>query len=631
MNDKEISNVVGGNAGTPISSEAKTISSYDNDGNAVTLLKNDVAVSVSYSSSDMTTALGVLTLAKLKKVRMGSWDETADNWETLPTTVAYKDSSGKFIEPSVSASTVAYTGQTSHFSSFNPIAPSDGSAPAVITNVAAVAGNNSVSITWTAGGEGDLQGYDVYRSTSANGTYSSLGSSTSNSYTDSSAVNGATYYYKITATDTGGLESDLSSASNAATPTGAGGGGAGGGGSVSSPPVLGAVPVSVDGNAAKSSSIITLKFSVTNAVQMAISEKADFSGAAWESYSSTKKQTLSSGLGSKIVYVKFRSASGETTAIKTIDITVVSEATAEEKKAAEKSITVEKTATTTCSLTPGSVYKLGNSAAVFYVTSDCAKRPFNKANVFFTYFTSWSDVKTTTAGVLNDLKNDTLGFMPWGPKYDPKYGALVKIVTDPKVYLLLGTEKYWITSETVFEGLGYAWNWVEDIDEALLNKYTVGSEITYINHHPNYTLIKYKNSAKVYRLEPDPKDAAKQVKRYIKDEAAFNALTFRWDRIVVADSKEAYADGEILTAPASIKKVDSGTYKFSLTLQQGDSGAEVTKLQEKLKALGYLSVEPTGTFGAKTKEAVVQFQQAYKLAPYPGVVGKATRDMLNSL
>ena len=631
MNDKEISNVVGGNAGTPVSGEAKTINSYDNDGNTVTLLNDDVAVSASYSNSDMTTALGTLTLAKLGKVQMGSWDDTADNWQTLPTTIAYKDSSGKFIEPSTSASTVAYTGQTSHFSSFNPIVPSDGVAPSIITNVAAVAGNNSVSLTWTAGSEGDLQGYDVYRSTSPAGTYSSLGSSTSNSYTDSTAVNGTTYYYKITATDTGGLESDLSSASNAATPTGAGSGGAGGGGSASSPPVLGAVPVSVDGDAAKSSQIAALKFSVSNAVQMAISENADFSGVAWESYSSTKKYTLSSGLGAKKIYVKFRSASGETTAIKTVDITVISEATAEEKKTAEKSTAVEKITTVTCSLAPGSAYKLKNSAAVFYITPDCAKRPFNKANVFFTYFTSWSDVKTVTAGELNNLKNDTLGFMPWGPKYDPKYGALVKIVSDPKVYLLLGDKKYWIISEDVFNALSYKWNWIEDIDEALLAKYQLGEEITDISKHPSYTLIKYKNSAKVYRLEPDPKDAAKQVKRYIKDEAAFNTLTFRWDRIVTIDSKETYADGETLTAPASVKKTDSGVYKFSLTLQQGDSGTEVTKLQEKLKALGYLSVEPTGTFGAKTKEAVVKLQQAYKLSPYPGVVGKATRDTLNGL
>ena len=128
-------------------------------------------------------------------------------------------------------------------------------------------------------------------------------------------------------------------------------------------------------------------------------------------------------------------------------------------------------------------------------------------------------------------------------KYDPKYGALVKIVTDPKVYLLLGTEKYWITSETVFNTLNYAWNWIEDIDSRLLNKYTTGSEITDTLHHPNYTLIKYENDAKVYRLEPNNTDTAKQVKRWIVDENAFNSLNFRWDRIVVVGDSEVYETG----------------------------------------------------------------------------------------
>lgn len=197
----------------------------------------------------------------------------------------------------------------------------------------------------------------------------------------------------------------------------------------------------------------------------------------------------------------------------------------------------------TCPLDIGSAYKVGSSPAVYYVTSDCEKRPFSKSNVFFTYFDKWSDVKPVAKEKLDAMKNDTLGFMPWGPKYDPKYGALVKIVTDPKVYLLLGTEKYWITEETVFNGLGYAWNWIEDIDKALLDKYTTGSEISYTGHHPNYTLIKYDSSAKVYRLEPDSSDSSKQVKRHIKDEAAFKGLNFRWDRIVNVPTTEVYTDG----------------------------------------------------------------------------------------
>lgn len=200
-----------------------------------------------------------------------------------------------------------------------------------------------------------------------------------------------------------------------------------------------------------------------------------------------------------------------------------------------------------CALTLKGAYKTSDSPAVYYITENCEKRPFSKSNVFFTYFNSWGDVKVVAKSKITTLKDDTLGFMPWGPKYDPKYGALVKIVTDPKVYLLLGTEKYWITDEDVFNKLNYKWNWIEDIDKALLDKYLTGSEISYTNHHPNYTLVKYAKSPKVYRLEPDAADSTKQVKRHIKDEIAFKALNFRWDRIVTIADTETYAEGAQLT------------------------------------------------------------------------------------
>ena len=201
-----------------------------------------------------------------------------------------------------------------------------------------------------------------------------------------------------------------------------------------------------------------------------------------------------------------------------------------------------------CALGKEMAYKRPGSSAVYYITTECAKRAFNNSRVFFTYFDKWGDVKSTTKAMLDGIANDTLGFMPWGPNFDPQYGALVKIVTDPKTYLLLGTEKYWITSEDVFTKLGYKWNWIEDIDSRLLDKYTVGSEINYTNRHPNFTLVKYAGDPKVYRLESDPADAAKQVKRHIKDEKAFKALKYRWDRIVTLTDGEQYTAGDQLMA-----------------------------------------------------------------------------------
>ena len=199
-----------------------------------------------------------------------------------------------------------------------------------------------------------------------------------------------------------------------------------------------------------------------------------------------------------------------------------------------------------CSLQAQQAYKLSASPSVYYITADCTKRTFKNSKIFFTYFDSWSDVKLISRAKLDNISNDSLDFMPLGPKYDPKYGALVKTVKDPKVYLLLGTEKYWITDPTVFNNLNYSWNWIEDIDEALLSKYTVGSEITYTNHHPNYTLIKYKDSPKVYRLEPNKDDSGKQVKRWIPTEKIFASLNFRFDRVVTISDEETYDESDNL-------------------------------------------------------------------------------------
>lgn len=191
----------------------------------------------------------------------------------------------------------------------------------------------------------------------------------------------------------------------------------------------------------------------------------------------------------------------------------------------------------TCALSKKAAYKHSASPAVYYITEDCTKRAFTNPTIFMTYFDSWGDVQSTSKTSLDAIANDALGFMPYGPKYDPKYGALVKIVSDPKVYLLLGTERYWIASETVFNALKYSWNWIEDVAVDLLNEYTEGSEITDLAKHPNYTLIKYDNDPKVYRLENG-------MKRHIANEAAFNELNFRWDRIVTVDDTETYPDGE---------------------------------------------------------------------------------------
>lgn len=74
---------------------------------------------------------------------------------------------------------------------------------------------------------------------------------------------------------------------------------------------------------------------------------------------------------------------------------------------------------------------------------------------------------------------------------------------------------------------------------------------------------------------------------------------------------------------------------LSKDLQPGDSGPEVYRLQEELKKLNFLWIEPNGYYGKYTENAVYKFQQSNYLAadkksPGVGVFGPITREKLNS-
>ena len=65
----------------------------------------------------------------------------------------------------------------------------------------------SVNLFWNS--SSDVTGYNVYRSTSTNGTYSKINSTLNGttSYTDSAVASGQTYYYEATAVNSSGQES----------------------------------------------------------------------------------------------------------------------------------------------------------------------------------------------------------------------------------------------------------------------------------------------------------------------------------------------------------------------------------------------------------------------------------------
>jgi len=91
------------------------------------------------------------------------------------------------------------------------------SAPlAAVTGLGATAGNNSVALTWSAAS--GATSYTVKRSTTSGAETTLVTGVTAAAYTDSTALNGSTYYYivqGVNATGTGGNSSEVNS-----TPTG---------------------------------------------------------------------------------------------------------------------------------------------------------------------------------------------------------------------------------------------------------------------------------------------------------------------------------------------------------------------------------------------------------------------------
>ncbi len=86
--------------------------------------------------------------------------------------------------------------------------------PATPTNLAASGGNSQVALTWTS--SSGAASYKVYRAGVTGGPYSQVGAPANNSYTDSTAVNGTTYFYVVTSVNSAGESGNSNEAS--ATP-----------------------------------------------------------------------------------------------------------------------------------------------------------------------------------------------------------------------------------------------------------------------------------------------------------------------------------------------------------------------------------------------------------------------------
>lgn len=101
---------------------------------------------------------------------------------------------------------------------------------------------------------------------------------------------------------------------------------------------------------------------------------------------------------------------------------------------------------------------------------------------------------------------------------------------------------------------------------------------------------------------------------------------------VVDDATRTALNSEGAGTVVSSTSTASTRTTFTDQLYLGSTGEQVRQLQGVLKSLGYFDYPSiTGYFGPVTKAAVVKFQEAKGLKPYPGWVGPGTRQALNNL
>jgi len=111
---------------------------------------------------------------------------------------------------------VSYHGAESTAATTSAFRPNDTVAPAAPSNLTGQGTASGITLLWNDNTETDLAGYNIYRSSSAGGTFTKLNTSGLRSvsdFTDTTAPVGATSFYRVSAVDGSGNESTFATLS----------------------------------------------------------------------------------------------------------------------------------------------------------------------------------------------------------------------------------------------------------------------------------------------------------------------------------------------------------------------------------------------------------------------------------
>lgn len=292
----------------------------------------------------------------------------------------------------------------------------------------------------------------------------------------SNTCSGGVGTVSITATDASSIDYTISSAT-AQCSTAA----SGGGGSDTTPPTSTSISVA-DGAETTETTSVTLILGATGASYMMIANDVDFTDAEWETYSTSKEWTLTTGDAEKTVYAKFKDSSNNaSTAVSdTITLTGTGEEEAVEEETAEEE--TGETTTPADTITPysqvldGDIVQCKTSSNPFavYIVKVVGDTKYIRHIVSLEIFDYYSHLDWNNLKQVDSLTNYSLS--GWarvntGPNGTPG-------PTD-KVYEINGDQtKHWInmTAED-FLAHGGSDAAIYSVNQGEMDLYTTGSDV----------------------------------------------------------------------------------------------------------------------------------------------------------
>ena len=198
---------------------ARDITARNSSNQNITTLSGDITIELTVTKAEV-QAEG-LSLTQVQGMKISYWDSTANNWIEIPTMVALHPATATSVDSLDSDPAVTLSGTVSHLSAFAPTVPASG-APATPTGLAATAYRpTQINLSWNV--VSGATSYDIYRDTSATGTFSRVGdeptvpSGSTTTYSDTGLTASTLYYYKITSINASG-ESSSTDAVATSTP-----------------------------------------------------------------------------------------------------------------------------------------------------------------------------------------------------------------------------------------------------------------------------------------------------------------------------------------------------------------------------------------------------------------------------